>query len=165
MRSPRAPRSAHAGAWAALLLGLAAVLPLAASASSAAGSAPSFAAARTATLGKGAGDLTLADLNGDGKVDLATPHLSSNTVTVLLNRGDGRFGARSTYRTAGGLQLLEEADLNGDGKADLVTANGASVSVLLNRGDGTFQAARDYATPKIPEFTVQDLNGTARPTW
>ena len=97
-------------------------------------------------IGKGSGAITLADLNGDGKPDVAAPHSRASTVSVTLNRGDGRFGTHVAYRTGTHPAALAEGDLNGDGKPDLVTANDSgSISVLLNRGDGTFEPNHDYA--------------------
>ena len=62
--------------------------------------APSYAAAESYAIGKGSGAITLADLNGDGKPDLASLHSNTSTVTVLLNRAGGRFATRATYDTA-----------------------------------------------------------------
>jgi len=77
---------------------------------------------------------TVADLNGDGKVDLAiTPRTYSDTLSILLGNGDGTFQAPRTSAT-GTLPLgIVAADFNRDGRLDLAVAdNGAStVSVLL----------------------------------
>jgi FG-GAP-like repeat len=95
--------------------------------------------------------LAIGDLNGDDKLDLVTPNLNSidagpPTVSVLLNRGNGRFRAKRDYRT-GGIYSVAIGDLNGDRQLDLVTGDGGGfVSVLLNRGDGSFQAELDYRT-------------------
>ena len=100
-------------------------------------SAPSFAAARSYATGDGPESVAIGDLNGDGKPDLATANLiyRTNTVSVLLNRGDGSFQAKLDYRTGGDPYSVVIGDLNGDGKQDLATANlhANTVSVLLNR--------------------------------
>ena len=129
---------------------LAGLLVLGTSVSAAAptGSAPSFAAARSYATGSHPSSVAIGDLNGDGKPDLATANGDANTVSVLLNRGDGSFRAKLDYATGSGPASVAIGDLNGDGKPDLATANSDAdtVSVLLNRGDGSFQAKRDYAT-------------------
>jgi FG-GAP-like repeat/PASTA domain len=143
-------------------------LVLGAVARSAAGPAPSFAAAKSYATGKEPDSPAIADLNGDGRPDLAFTHESSDTVSVLLNRGDGSFRPKRSYATGAGSWRLQIADLNGDGKPDLVTGNSTrrsdTVSVLLNRGDGSFEAKRDYATGKgLYSLAIGDLNGDDRP--
>jgi len=118
-----------------------------------------------ATGGQAGATVTTADFNGDGKPDLAVAHYDSNTVSVLLNNGDGTFAAKNDYATDGGLSgFVTAADLNGDGKPDLVVPNvGGTVSVLLNNGDGTFAAKTDYATDGLSDsVTAADFNGDGK---
>ena len=125
-RSRGGPRPGTVGASASAFLlacvGLALALGVVAGAA-APGPTPSFAAAKSYAIGKGSGAITLADLNGDGRPDLASPHFNASTVTVLLNRAGGRFAAPATYATGAHPWELETADLNGDGKRDTVSAN------------------------------------------
>ena len=65
-----------------------------------AGSAPSFAAARSYPTQADPRAIAIGDLNGDGEPDLATANYLANTVSVLLNRGDGSFRAKLEYATA-----------------------------------------------------------------
>ncbi len=80
--------------------------------------------------------VAVADIDGDGKPDLAIANYGSNDVSVLLGDGNGSFGAGTNFATGGNTsQFVVAADVNGDGKPDLVTANrgdGGAVSVLLN---------------------------------
>ncbi len=81
--------------------------------------------------------VAIADLNADGRPDLAVVNYFSNTVSVLLGNGDGTFGPRADFGT-GSYPISEAiADLNGDRRPDLAVANYASntVSVLLGNGD------------------------------
>ena len=108
----------------------------------------------------------IADVNGDGKPDLLSANAGNDTVSVLLNRGDGTFAVRQDIAIGGtphGAPAV--ADLNGDGKADLVTGTeGGAVSVLLGNGDGTFQAYRDYPVSRgVEQLVATDLNGDGKP--
>ena len=106
------------------------------------------------------------DFNGDGKMDLVTANLGSNTVGVLLGNGDGTFQAVQTYATGSWPWFVTTADLNGDGKLDLIVANRSSntISILLGNGDGTFQAQRTIAVGSIPFcVAVGDFNGDGKP--
>ena len=52
---------------------------------------------------------------------------------MLLNNGDGTFGAPTVYGVDSYPNSVAAQDVNADGKADIVTANYyGSVSVLLN---------------------------------
>src|SRR5262245_24103703 len=52
---------------------------------SSAGSGPSFAAAKSYPAGSTPASVAVGDLNGDGKVDLATANSNPGTLSVLLN--------------------------------------------------------------------------------
>src|SRR5262249_32962226 len=54
-----------------------------------------------------------ADLNGDGKPDLAVANYNSNSVSVLLNNGNGTFAAKADYPTGSLPRSIVAADLNG----------------------------------------------------
>jgi len=160
-------RSSRRGArrCAALLACVGFALVLGAVGRSATGPTPSFAAPKTYAAGKDPESPAIADLNGDGRPDLAVVN-SSDSVSVLLNRGDGSFRPKRSHASGAGAWRLQAADLNGDGKQDLVTANRSpgKVSVLLNRGDGSFEAKHDYGTGRVPYvLAIGDLNGDGRP--
>ncbi|NLX23502.1 MAG: matrixin family metalloprotease [Phycisphaerae bacterium] len=111
-------------------------------------------------------DLALADMDGDGRLDLAAVERSAGSVFVLFNDGSGGFGERASYPTGPLSEGVAAADLDGDGHIDLVVANGESddVSVLFNRGDGTFEPQWPYRVGQTPvAVAVADVNGDDRP--
>src|SRR5207302_2677704 len=75
------------------------------------------------TTGNLPAPVVLADVNTDGKLDLAVANETSNTVSVLLGNGDGTFAARQDFATGSEPLSLALADVNGDGKPDLAVAN------------------------------------------
>ena len=106
--------------------------------------------------------VTRADFNGDGWVDLVTSNISSDTVSVFMNNGNGTFAAKVDYATGLSPRGLISADFNGDARPDLAVANwGANtISVLLNNGNGIFAAKVDYVTGSRPQYpTSADFNG------
>jgi hypothetical protein len=109
--------------------------------------------------------LAIADLNGDGKPELAVAN-ATDAVTVLRNRGDGTFELGSTLKAGHRPASIASSDLNGDGRPDLDTANadGGTVSVFINQGDGNFQPRRNYVSGQGPiSIANADLNGDRRP--
>jgi hypothetical protein len=84
------------------------------------------------TAGTNPGSVTAADFNGDGKADLAVANYGSNTVSVLINNGDGTFGIKVDYATGTLPYSVTAADFNGDGKADLAVTdyNSNTISIL-----------------------------------
>jgi hypothetical protein len=107
--------------------------------------------------------MAVADLNGDGKLDLA---VANNGTTVLLGNGDGTFQPAQTYFGGGCCQVLV-ADLNLDGRPDLlnVAGTGGAVSVYLGKGDGTFEAGQTFSLggKEFSWVAVADVNKDGRP--
>jgi hypothetical protein len=83
--------------------------------------------------------VSLSDLNGDGKLDLAVLNVNSNNVSVLLNTTapgapTPSFAAKEDFDTGGIPRSIAVGDLNGDGKPELAVVKSISntVAVLLN---------------------------------
>jgi hypothetical protein len=113
---------------------------------------------RTTTVGPGAVlggtglggalDADLADLNGDGILDLVTASRAGDSVAgtpavfVHPGRGDGTFDPPVvTTCSASAATRLALGDVTGDGQLDVVIGGAgspATYAVLLGRGDGTF---------------------------
>jgi uncharacterized protein (DUF2141 family) len=94
--------------------------------------------------------VVIADFNGDGIPDIASPQESGDGVDLLLGTGDGTFTSGTSlscvYCGVGGNPLA--ADLNHDGKLDLVLQlYGGGFYVALGNGDGTFQPTVFYKLP------------------
>src|SRR5262249_45345894 len=81
--------------------------------------------------GNGPFGVTTADLNGDGKLDLAVANAYENSLSVLLGNGDGSFREHVDYGAGQGPVAVGFADLKGDGKLDLVVANNGSNNLSI----------------------------------
>jgi hypothetical protein len=111
--------------------------------------------------------LAVCDFNGDGKLDLAVGDVGTDSVEILLGRGDGTFKLATTIPLGSGFRPSElvSADFNGDGKLDLAVAsvNFNNASIFLGSGDGTFAASASPTTGLNPDgLAVGDFNGDGR---
>lgn len=105
----------------------------------------SFLAPVTYSTPWGAIDVAVADLNGDGKPDLAVASLGpapTGAVSVLLQNASspGTFATATSYGAFGQPLSVAIADLNGDGHPDIAVADGANATVMLQSATspGTF---------------------------
>jgi FG-GAP-like repeat len=107
-------------------------------------------------VGSGPIYAAIADFNADGHEDIAVTNQGTDTVSVLLGNGTGKFVAdpHSPYKVGNAPAGIVAADLNGDHYPDLVVANSGSgqstVSVLLNIPQAThFALTPSTTTPKV----------------
>jgi len=107
-----------------------------------------------------------ADLNGNGKLDLAGA--GANVVSVMLGNGDGTFGAKTDFPVAADPQAVAAGDFNSDGKVDLVaTLNDAQLSLALLTGTGTGTFNPPIYFPNTsgfdsPAIVATDLNNDGK---
>ncbi len=110
----------------------------------------SFGGATHFTAGSASGSspfaVTVADLNGDLKLDLAVANTNTANVSILLGTGTGSFSAPTNFTVGSNPRFIAIADFNGDNKPDLAVANtfANNVSILLGTGTGTFGAATNF---------------------
>ena len=139
--------------------------------------ATSFAAKVDYTTGTTPFSVSIGDLDGDGKADLAVSNQSSNTVSVFRNTSTSgtidatSFATKVDYTTGAVPVSVSIGDLDGDGKADMAVANlnGSSVSLLRNTStNGTiditsFATKVDYTTGSGPRLvSIGDLDGDGK---
>jgi Flp pilus assembly secretin CpaC len=80
------------------------------------------------TVGENPVAIASGDLDGNSSADLAIVNKTDNSVTVLLNNGDGTFvaGPNSPLSTASSPTGIATADFNQDGHADLAVTGGGT---------------------------------------
>jgi len=134
-----------------------------------------LAPAQVSSLGLGPVSLALADLNGDGKPDLAAADSGGNSVLVLLNATPASAAPASFAKVnAGGIGVepfaMVTADFNGDGKPDIAMsdAGGEAVQFAFNTstgGVGSFANAGGVGTGGDDPLglAVGDFNGDGKP--
>ena len=124
-----------------------------------------FQQVTTFNTGNSPGSVMLADFNQDGRLDVVTANLRSNSVSVLLGNGDGTFQAAKNTNVGVTPDSLTVGDFNRDGKVDIAVTNRDLniVSVLLGNGNGTFQSPEMYRVGANPSYVVTgDFNNDGR---
>ncbi|MGZ5436933.1 MAG: FG-GAP repeat domain-containing protein [Pyrinomonadaceae bacterium] len=123
--------------------------------------------------------LGIGDLNGDGKLDLASVNNADNDISVALGDGRGGFtnAPRSPFAVGPSPYPLTIGDVNNDGRLDIVsnaTATGPNraqqlplsraLTLLLNDGQGGFRRSEVPLRTMTPWSTAMgDINGDGKP--
>jgi len=112
--------------------------------------------------------VSLADVNGDGRLDVLTANAVSSDVSVLLGDGQGGLGRARAFVSDEQPEAIGTGDLNGDGLGDAVTVNNGppNVAALLAVADsgGALAGIEDVFTlqnPMVLTAADADNNGVA----
>jgi hypothetical protein len=107
--------------------------------------------------------ILVADVSGDGKLDLVVPNRDGANVSVELGNGDGTF--RDVAPATGPSSFFFLADLDHDGQLDAVGPDPTdNLQVQRGVGDGTFQAPVHYPVDVRIAFAVPaDVNHDGKP--
>jgi len=119
--------------------------------------------------------LAVADLDGNGRADIAVA-TTANAVSVLLQTSPGLLAPALEFATGVQPVAIRVADINGDGRQDLLTANFGGtlspgtqgLSLLLQAAPGgapiAFSAVTHFDTGyRAVALAVGDLNADGKP--
>ena len=109
----------------------------------------------------------LADLDGDGDLDIVVSNDRPDRKLVYLNDGKGAFRVAGTFgQPDWSTRYVTVADLNGDHRPDLIVANRSANPanprasfVCLNDGAGAFPTCEPLATQSATIIVAADLDG------
>ncbi|HEX2639185.1 MAG TPA: VCBS repeat-containing protein, partial [Pyrinomonadaceae bacterium] len=143
------------------------------------GSAAGFGPARDYPTNLRNEKIAFADINGDGRQDLAVggqiPSTTDTKLAIMLNDGAGGFTASAAYESAPGSRFSSTAvalsDLDLDGDVDLIggglyssgSTDSGAVTIRRNNGSGIFGSPEtllfDVFASQPKEISTGDLNG------
>ena len=135
-----------------------------------------FQPQHTYSTGFGPQSVILADVSGDGKLDIV---LADSGVLgtgpkpgfcVLLGNGNGTFGPDQTYSSGTGWSVvsLAVADVDSDGKPDIILGsgrpNGSGILTVFLGSAGFFQSPQTFTCDDWPvAIAAADVNGDGKP--
>jgi len=121
--------------------------------------------------------LAVADLDGDGRLDIVTANTHCDTISIFQNESQpgvlttNSFAARVDIAVTGAPAAVAVGDLDGDGRPEIVVADWSltTVSVLQNESlpgllsSNSFAAAVDFSVGPQPFcLALADLDGDGR---
>ncbi len=122
-----------------------------------------FGAATIYNSGTSPTAVEVADLNGDGRLDIISQ--TTSTTRYYIGNGDGTFAAATSLTSAASGTGVVAADINGDGAKDIVVRETGALRVFLNQGNGTFDGGSSYTRSVGTATTAMvagDFNGDGR---
>ena len=106
------------------------------------------------------GSLAAADLDADGKIDLAVANAEAMGLGVFWNADRGALSGPEEHVLPTGVNAMDPADLDGDGDTDLAAALTFGVQIFLNSGRRPLElGARLVLGSSTAGIAARDLDG------
>ncbi len=141
---------------------------------------PLFGAPMPYATGPGPWQIAVADVNGDGQLDLVVanggvaingPPLPGSSLTILYGHGDGTFPGAETVQTQLGTVTVAAADFSNSGRPDLAVGScdeadggaGGAIQLFSVQSNGLFSGDTPYPIAGCPgALATGDFNGDGR---
>ena len=109
--------------------------------------------------------LAVADLNGDGFLDVVASALDAPDFNILPGNGDGTFDAPIVVSTVADVNEVHSMDADGDGDNDLAVSLPSvdQVQVFNNGGNFQFTPGAQATVPDPRGLAIADYNLDGRP--
>jgi hypothetical protein len=127
-----------------------------------------FSAMNTYAAGRVPHYIAVADLNGDGRKDVAVTNRLSDNAGVFYQGATGILGSMVSLPVGASPNGIAVGDINGDGKADIAVAavrtdNTGYVAIFNQTAGGQFPSHDDLPAGTYPDgLALGDLNGDGR---
>ncbi len=123
-----------------------------------------FPSGTSTTVGSSPRTPTVADIDGDGDLDLLSPNFNAGTVSVRVNNGSGTFSGTTNVSVGVNPLSAVAADIDGDGDLDLLAPSyNGTVSIRPNNGGGAFSTGGFItiiaANSRVADVAVGDVDG------
>jgi hypothetical protein len=126
-----------------------------------------FSSIQNFTADAGVRGVSIADVNGNGYMDIITTNRIASNVSILLSNGNGTFGSPLIFDGSGnGETGCATVDVNGDGILDLYIGayTSSEVILFLGDGDGGFYFSSEVTVGSQPwMITTGDVNNDGVP--
>jgi hypothetical protein len=113
-----------------------------------------FQAQKVFSTGSGPDFPKLADMDGDGNLDIIVADSGGVNVSVLLGNGDGTFQAQQVFGVGNNPSALVVGNFVGGGRVDIVTGNATDNDVALLVNFATFLANFSTTTLSLGSHTI-----------